>query len=42
MTRPGSGRTDRRPDELEEDEKPRYANLQPGQSMETITGEDAI
>lgn len=29
------------PDELEEGEKPRYANLQPGQSMETITFEEA-
>lgn len=30
------------PDELEEDEKPKYANLQPGQSMETITYEEAL
>lgn len=30
------------PDELEEGEKPRYANLQPGQSMETIEFEDAL
>ncbi len=29
-------------DELEEDEKPRYANLRPGQSMETIEFHDAI
>ncbi len=30
------------PDELEEDEKPRYGNLRPGQSMETLTFEDAL
>lgn len=30
------------PDELEEDEKPRYASLQRGQSIETITFEEAI
>lgn len=30
------------PDELEEDEKPKYANLQPGQSIETITFEEAL
>lgn len=30
------------PDELAEDEKPRYANLQPGQSLETITYEEAM
>ena len=30
------------PDELEEDEKPRYANLRIGQSMETIGFEDAM
>ena len=30
------------PDELEEDEKPRYANLQPGQSIDTITFEEAL
>jgi DNA topoisomerase-1 len=29
-------------DELAEDEKPRYANLRPGQSLETITFEEAI
>ncbi len=29
------------PDELAEEEKPRYANLRPGQSMETITFEEA-
>ena len=30
------------PEELQEDEKPRYANLRPGQSMETITFEEAL
>ncbi|TXB61590.1 type I DNA topoisomerase [Phaeodactylibacter luteus] len=30
------------PDELEEDEKPKYGNLRPGQSMETITYEEAM
>lgn len=30
------------PDELDEGEKPKYANLQPGQSMETITFEEAL
>ena len=30
------------PDELEEKEKPKYANLRPGQSLETITFEEAI
>jgi len=30
------------PDELEEDEKPKYANLRPGQSLETIEVEDAL
>lgn len=30
------------PEELDEGEKPRYANLQPGQSMETISFEDAL
>lgn len=30
------------PEELGEDEKPRYANLQPGQSIETITFEEAM
>ncbi len=30
------------PDELEEDEKPKYANLRPGQSLETIVFEDAL
>lgn len=30
------------PDELAEDEKPKYANLQPGQSIETITFEEAL
>ena len=30
------------PDELGEEEKPRYSNLQPGQSMETITFEEAM
>ena len=30
------------PEELNDDEKPRYANLQPGQSIETITFEEAI
>ena len=30
------------PDELAEKEKPKYANLQPGQSLETITFEEAI
>lgn len=30
------------PDELEEGEKPKYANLQPGQSLDTITFEEAI
>lgn len=30
------------PDELAEEEKPRYANLQPGQSIETITFEEAM
>ncbi len=29
-------------DELKEDEKPRYANLRPGQSLETITFEEAL
>lgn len=31
-----------KPEELEEGEKPRYANLQPGQSMETIVFDEAI
>ncbi len=30
------------PEELKDDEKPRFANLQPGQSIETITFEEAI
>lgn len=30
------------PDELEEDEKPKYANLRHGQSLETITYEEAL
>jgi len=30
------------PDELEEKEKPKYANLRPGQSLETITFDEAI
>ncbi|MGK0364462.1 MAG: DNA topoisomerase-1 [Saprospiraceae bacterium] len=30
------------PDELEEDEKPKYANLRPGMSLETVTLEEAI
>lgn len=30
------------PDELEEGEKPKYANLRPGQSLDTITFEEAI
>ncbi len=30
------------PEELGEEEKPRYANLQPGQSIETITFEEAL
>ena len=30
------------PDELTGDEKPKYANLKPGQSMETVSFEDAI
>ncbi len=30
------------PDELAEEEKPRYANLQPGQSIETITFDEAM
>ncbi|MCB0553262.1 MAG: type I DNA topoisomerase [Phaeodactylibacter sp.] len=30
------------PDEVKEGDKPRYANLQPGQSMETITYEEAM
>ena len=30
------------PDELGEDEKPKYANLAPGQSMENVTLEEAI
>jgi len=30
------------PDELEEDEKPRYSNLKPQQSIDTITYEEAI
>jgi len=30
------------PDELEEDEKPKYANLRNGQKLETITEEEAI
>ncbi|MCB0560358.1 MAG: type I DNA topoisomerase [Lewinellaceae bacterium] len=42
MTRLGAVVQIGAPDELEEDEKPRYANLQPGQSMETITYDDAI
>ncbi len=29
-------------DELEEDEKPKYANLNPGQSIETITFDEAL
>jgi len=31
-----------KPDELEEDEKPQYANLRPGQSIETLTYEEAL
>ena len=30
------------PDELEEDEKPKYANLRPGQSMENVTFAEVI
>jgi len=30
------------PDELDEGEKPKYANLRPGQSLETITFDEAI
>jgi len=30
------------PDELAEKEKPKYANLRPGQSLETITFDEAI
>ncbi len=30
------------PDELEEDEKPKYANLRPGMNLETVTLEEAI
>ena len=30
------------PDELAEDEKPKYANLRPGMSLETVTLEEAI
>lgn len=30
------------PDELEEDEKPRYANFRPGQSLETIGYDEAL
>ena len=30
------------PEELEEGEKPQYANLQPGQSLDTITYEEAL
>ncbi len=30
------------PEELNEDEKPKYANLQPGQSIDTITFEEAL
>lgn len=30
------------PEELEEGEKPRYANLQPGQSLESITFEESL
>ena len=30
------------PDELAEDEKPKYANLRPGQSLETITFDEAL
>lgn len=30
------------PEELAEDEKPRYANLKPGQSLDTITFDEAI
>ncbi len=31
-----------KPDELDEDEKPRYASLAPGQSLESVTFEDAM
>ena len=31
-----------KPDELEEDEKPRYASLAPGQSLESVTYEEAM
>ncbi len=31
-----------KPEELEEEEKPQYANFRPGQSIETLTYEDAL
>ena len=31
-----------KPDELDEGEKPRYANLRPGQSIETLEADDAL
>jgi len=42
MTRLGAVVQIGAPEELDEDEKPRYANLQPGQSMETITYDEAM
>jgi DNA topoisomerase-1 len=42
MTRIGSVAQIGAPDELDEDEKPKYANLQPGQSIDTITFEEAL
>lgn len=42
MTRLGPVAQIGTPDELEEGEKPKYGNLQPGQSMETITYEEAM
>ena len=42
MTRNGPVAQIGAPDELEEDEKPKYANLRHGQSMETITYEEAL
>lgn len=42
MTRNGPVAQIGAPDELDEDEKPKYANLRHGQSMETITYEEAL
>lgn len=42
MTRNGPVAQIGAPDELEEDEKPKYANLRPGQRIETLTYEEAM